>query len=316
MPAVVTENWSDRLYQRGIRGRRGWVVTQVADEDAARAAVGSDAELGTAFPQDSRLKILTQPEVSNWKGPAAYHVVANFDRADNQPTPTDDDRLAKKPRYRWRSATVTEAADVDAQGIPLLNSAYAPFDQQPTRTFGTRFLTITVWHTDYDVALAAEYENSCNADEITLPRTGGKKVEPGQMLCHSIEPTHDYDGDTEFVQVAYTFELRRGNLKEVDGYWDPFKFRIPDRGYTGWYDDSGLKSGTFINSAKQRVAEPVLLDGTGKPIDTSFKIEGDKTPTSFQVDTPFVIEDTGYDAVMLKYYKFPFKPFTALGIWS
>jgi hypothetical protein len=316
--ALVTENWSDRFYARGLRARRGWIVTpeggDVSNEDEAWAAVGADAEPGAQFPQDSRLRILEQPAVTRERGALTFHVVAEYRPGDTTPV-SGDEKLTRKPRFLWRSGNVTEPVDIDADDVPILNSAGQPFGNELYRTFGTRFLTITRWFTDYDVQMAVEYENAANSDTVTLPKTGGLTVDPGQMLCHTIEPTHEYDEDTDLVQVAFSFELRRGNVQDADGRWDGFKFRVADRGYGGWYDDSGLKPGNFINAQGERVSEPVLLDGTGKPIDAGFKVEGNKTPASYQTLADYLVEDTG-TAVFLKYYKTRFLPFSALGIFA
>lgn len=314
--ASVTENWSDRQISFGVRGQRGWIVTPVAgdvtDEDTARSAVGSDAELNAEMPGDSRLKLLDEAEVRKI-GPMAWHVLAQFVRADSRPT-SESDPLSQKTRFFYQVGNKTEIAVADAQGTPILNSVGLRGDIQEPRTETLVLCRAMKWQTDFDLSVALAFTNSINDEEVELPRAG--TVYPGQMYCEFIQPNDEFDLDTSRFRIVYQFQLARGNVVDADGFWDAFKHRVPDRSYSGVYSDGGkLKRGAFVDGNNDPVTEPVMLDGFGKPLDTTILIANNRTPIAYQSSTtPYDIEEA-VDAVYLKYWKFPRRDFNSLGIF-
>jgi hypothetical protein len=312
---VVTERWSARKYVQAKSAERGWDVTGVADEEAARQAVGAAAAPGAQFPLDNRLWVLTAPEVTR-TGPASYFVRAQFAFPKSGTfTPPDRSPLDMPTKWLWDSGVISEPTDVDADNLVLINSAGLPFSGL-TADIPYLILVATRNEFRYDIAKAIAYSGTFNTDSFTIPLTPGP-VEPGQALCISYKPTRDYDATSQYVPVAYTLWLRKGNVKDADNYWDSWKHRLRDQGKTGWYSKSGtITPGGFTGDGNKRPDEPVLLDGTGKPLNTQWKVEGNSpvSPTSPVLD-PRLVEKTGTTAVYLKYRKHKGMPFSGLGIF-
>jgi hypothetical protein len=219
------------------------------------------------------------------------------------------------PKIRPHNGNFTAPVDVDANGIPILNSAGDPFDRPPEGTFYTTFIEVRRNQPFYDLAIAVQYAGKINSDNVTIPGVG--TLLPGQMLCHGIEPTSEYSNGDPYVNVATKLELAAGVEQDGDKLWDGFKYRILDAGYNGWYDDSGtLKPGPFWTTTPVAgpSSSPVLLDGTGKPRNANFKIgEQRKTPVTFPSQVPPSLTDTG-SAVFIKYARHKAVPFAPLRI--
>lgn len=323
MTAIVTENWSGRRWSPGKGGQREWVVTGVASQAAAIAAVGADVSEDATFPQDDRLPVAGPPDAIN-VGPAAYKVTQAYAfLAAGSPPPNEGDPLARPPRVSWGRGALSDAADADADGRVILNSAGLPYSPGPPLEQAFRILTMTRWEGRYDVALADSYDTAVNTDNVLIPLSG--TVEPGQMLLVSYLPLSDYDARSRYVQVAYTFWVGRRNRKDSDGLWDCWKFRLRDQSFTGWYSDGGTKAtGHFVNAKNyERVTEPVLLDGTGLPLLAGkFKVEkktgeapADPVTPPTALDAAVPRETVAGGSVFLKFSRTVKRPYSGLNLF-
>ena len=244
--------------------------------------------------------------------------------------PKDPNPLDRPPRFQWQSANETVPTDVaeDPQHLCILNSAGFPFDPSPTGDYPYRVLTVTRYEPSYQVGLANTYEGSFNSDAVNIPLAGS--VEPGQMLCKTYEPMSDFDVNTPFLRCRYTFWVRKGNVKDADGNWDAFKHRILDQGYIGWFSSGGqTQSGAFAHAGtNQPATQPVLLDGTGQPVNASDWVILDQngtpqTPVAAPnalsanlLETSTAPTPQGVsNVVFLKYYKHGPAPFSALNLF-
>jgi hypothetical protein len=190
--------------------------------------------------------------------------------------------LSAAPEISWEDADSTEPTDIDGFGNALLNSAGDPFPPQADQ-FGGDILCITRNEPMYLPQKNLTYRKKVNSD--TWSPLGMFSLDPGQARCRSIRPTAKYVIGQPFVVVAYRFELRA----------DGFATKILDEGSQGWYDDSGTPtSGPFYQAGNPVVrAINVRLDGTGKPVDPSFKVTATlKTPIANPTALPSDVKVT------------------------
>jgi hypothetical protein len=209
---------------------------------------------------------------------------------------SQDTPLEVQPRIRWEIGSTSEPIDRDIDGNPIVNSAGDPFQSTPSRDYTTIFLTYSRNEPFFSVQTALTYGNKVNSERIYIAGAGW--VEEGQMRCLSIQPTSDYEAGATFVNVSYKFELRA----------DGFKTRILDQGLRAWFTNPATSAAALehiVTAKKQPISQPVRLDGTGRPLDTTLKV-GDgvnvystvarTTPAGAELETA-----TGGDAVFLKY---------------
>lgn len=305
MPALVTERWSDRRYQRGERAFRSFDVSGVANENEALVALGIG--VNTSHPLDSRLRA-RMPDI-NMLGPSGvmYRAGVEYlipDGGEFEQFP--DNPLDEEPVIFPEPASTNEPFDRDADGLPILNSAGDPFESDPTRDVGELLLTITRNESSYDLAKALAFMNKTNDAQFTFPNVG--TVEKGQALCKHIRVVEGYKPSASYVRVVYSFGLHE----------DGFRTRILDQGYNGWYLLAGLKSGKFHDNEGPR-SRPVRLDGQGAPfLSGKFWVNGTELPVAYTTDLAAriasgLIEQTP-DAFFWRYKKFKSISFNGLDL--
>lgn len=319
MSLVITENWSARQFKRGESGHREFIITGASDEDEAIQGLADDSngvDVDDEFPLDGRLRA-TEPQASR-KGPLVFVVAVDYIKPDQGSVTKDPDNPLDKPiLWKWGSGSFSEPTDIDARGNPLLNAARFPL-QGLTHDVRFKILTGTRNESTYDVTRSLAYEDFTNSDSVTIPMAG--TVEPGQMLCVSIDPAAEYDINSEYVPVVYTFHIWKGRVQDADGKWDSWKHRILNAGTRGWWSDSGTKKpGNFVNDKGVPIDGPVLLGIDGKPLDSSIKVQAGINTAKDPVAVATVVDanlfELGTYADFLKYYRFDYKPFSGLTLF-
>ena len=177
-------------------------------------------------------------------------------------SPTFTDALPE-PEWQWGDGSVSIDADSDENRNPFVNSAGDPItgtfqDEIPTGT-------LTVWLPQpfFDPALMFAVKNRVNSAAMTL--FGTWSIGEQQMRCVGMRPTGRQKRSTLSVTTEFNFEFR-------DGY-RPFQPKSIDRGFNGFYSGGGTKLDRFYSLyAKDPYEDAVLLDGTGKPINTTFRV--------------------------------------------
>lgn len=282
-------------FRRGIDAHDEWQVTGASTGSEALDAPGVPHQ-NDSHPWDVLL-LAQQPTVTR-EGFNLYLVSVDYVRLGGSGSnPDPNDPLNAPLVYRWEMGNTTESVDQDAEGNAILNSAGERFDPPPTKNIGTLFLTVRRNEPSYDPAIALTFQNKRNSD----PFFG---AQPGQALCLSIAPNAEYAEDAEYIPVDYHFEFRA----------DKFRHRIMDQGLNGWFNDNGtLKLAPFYMNITDRAGAAVLLDGTGKPIESSIKVAGNETPVAHQSPSPATIEDTG-EAIFLIFEKYGERAFAPLGL--
>lgn len=284
-------------FRRGIDAHDEWVVSG-ANTGAEALDAPDVPHQNNSHPWD--VLLLAQTPTVTREGFNLYLVSVDYVRLSStgtQPDPTDP--LNAPIRYRWAMGNTTESVDRDRDNNPIINSVGEPFDPAPTKNIGTLFLTVTRNEPSYDPGVALTFQNKLNSD-------GFFGAEPGQALCLSIAPESDYAADAEYVPVQYYFEFRA----------DKFRHRIRDQGLNGRYDDSGTSkiAPFYLNGGKDRVASAVLLDGKGKPIDTSIKVGDNKTPLAYRTPKGASRDGDSLDATFFFFEKYEQRAFAQLGL--
>jgi hypothetical protein len=274
--AFVTEKWSTQQYGPE-RARREFEVSGVGSIIEAINAVGIGK--GATHPSDTAL--IAEAPVGGRAGFGLYSVTIDY----SIPTGGDSssggggDPLAAVARIRWGRASLSEPTDIDIHGNKIRNAAGDGFTPKLSRTFTSRTFTIVKNLATYPFDLAGQFEEKVNADYWTVANS--TVVFPQYSVkCLSIMPDGEYTADATYVAVAFSFEVR------LTGGRNPFQPRAVNQGRNGWYSDTSVSpavtkygaitrkdsSGVFI-----QVSEDVLLDSTGKPIDSTLTVEG-KSP--------------------------------------
>ena len=315
MAIITNEKWTGRQFVPGERARRVLQVSGVANESAARGAVG--VGINTTWPQDNRLYART-PQVER-VGLDLYEVTVDYRTlaTGTVPPPDPDNPLSMLPTFRWSQGNSTEEVAVDANDKPILNSAGYPFENRSAREFGTLHLTIVRNESNYDGLLALEYQNTVNSDAVIIARAG--TFLPLVLRCVAIQPVTEYNVLTPWLPIQYDFEfIPRRTPLELSGAVSPHDYRDVDSGFGGWYSDGGTtERGRFVDGEGEDISEAVLLNGQGKPVFTENVKVGDtraQPVANPNVPSGATMEASG-DAFVLRRQKYPRKPFSALGLF-
>jgi hypothetical protein len=215
--------------------------------------------------------------------PGLYRISATYRTPELEGLDDEDpEEEPQKVRWRWKSGTISRQISHDTANLPIVNSAGTPYAEAFDDEERTKI--ITVWRKEpfYDVSFANFMEGCVNSIPMNVL---GVPWGIGNVMCRHVEPTDDQDIDATVVEVEYEFELRSG--------YRPWDLRVMDQGYDGWVSRSGeAKTGKFYYAeGTEPIDDPVLLDGTGKPINTSVVVKSDpvaKDADSTAIANPLV----------------------------
>jgi hypothetical protein len=308
MPTPL-EKWSETQFSAGNSARRVYTVSGVANELEACNAV--PYQKGSTHPLDSRL-VAAAPRVQRVITPASLYEVAVdwsiFRLASNQPPTTTENLLALPPKERFYPGNTTTVQDIDADDMPILNSAGDRFDHGFPVEEATLFLKVWRWESTYDVRKAVAFQNKLNADNFNTRTAGMINAEHARVVTITPEAEDETAG---LVYVCYEFQL----YDEVPDY------RIPDMGHHG-YSGTAKTYGVFVNSARKRYSGPLRLNGMGAPIETQVGIlveNGTASPAEpILSPTPrpqLWPQSITHGAVFLRYKKYKRMPFSGLELF-
>lgn len=299
----ATERWQDYRFVAGESATRVWDV--VGTRSVGRALVIRPvARKNESHELDSRL-IARAPEVTR-PGFELIRITVNYERRDINSTESPFD---EPPKIGWRTVTESDAVETDYDGNPLITSSYQGLDPPYQRDFNSKVLIYSRWEATYNEPKAEQFENTVNNSAVTL--FNGLRFEAGRMRLMSYEPVEEYALDAPAVRVAYTFLIKR-NRKFVG---DAHQLRVLDQGTRGFYqrpDNRAIDTGYVTTPGGDRCTTPVLLDGTGRPLDPAFKVEGRPAVRSFAPQGATL--EVGQYASFLVYVVYPGMPFSGLGL--
>lgn len=284
MAVEITERWSDRSVSKGRRwsATRGFDITGVADEFAASNAVDSTTGLripryNDPHPNDARLRA-EQPTIRE-QNPGHFRARVRYrepERTSSLPDDDGDDPLQRPVRIRPTVSVESAKRDRDRHGNPIINSSRQPYTDYPPSTVEKVGLVVVRNEPFFDFGFAADMVNSVNEDDLIIE--GQLIVGPERAFLRGFEPTGEYSLSDEYVEVAYTIDLRA----------DGFDLRLRDEGTVAWaMGSTGLvdkdAQGVYHIYEKgggERVTSPVRLDGRGRPFDMK---RDDRVDQAFQI---------------------------------
>lgn len=261
-------------------------------------------------PEDSRRKVrrvnVRQIQSSPlFEVDVQYEVPPDGSRHRAEEALGEQEPLSAPPVYEWRQIVQDVPIDRDVDGNPIVNSARQGFATPPTKRIRSIHLTISRNQSVFNVARSLDFANAVNADQF-------QGAAPGLVQCLEIVPTSVFTIDFAYINVAYAFEFR----DDVTWGPKPFQLRILDQGNMGLADDDGtIKLLRIVTDSKQDVQD-ALLDGTGKPIDSTLKLGelADFDPVSHPDGTPdgATLEGNRTKAIFLRYNIYKTRTFAHL----
>jgi hypothetical protein len=185
-----------------------------------------------------------------------------------------------------------------------------------------KFIRVKKWMTIPQLEAAAAFEECVNSNEYQIPGLG--VVGPGESICDTVDPLEAIVASTIKVPVEINLRYRKGQSQLAAGIWDSWQSRHFDCGYMGVHDVSttdtpDLKRRRFYTDNDELPSHPVLLDGTGAPLDPpegGIKFKDDASVDSFD-DSPAGadVDDTVDGAVFLIYTDTDVKDFGGFNIF-
>lgn len=298
--AIATERWSDRRYQKNKSAAKAFDVIEASNEDEAVNADGIPQK-GNSHPLDSNLKA-EEPEASR-EGFNYYVVRVTYTRTAGDDGESTPNPLTERPKIQWDFGNSSEPIDRDIDGNAITNSAGDAFDPPNTADFGTYTVTISRNLLTFDPIEAVYYQNSCNKGTQSL--LGICSIDEGQGRILYIKPTHEYTTVAQYVNVATVIEVRK------DGH----QIRALDQGQRGNYNDgnSGIAIGEIYDADGVQVSSPILLDGYGAPLNTTYKVAKTNTGATGPIPTGATLEKLNL-AVFLKYKRYGLLPWGPLNL--
>lgn len=274
MGIVVTETWHGQgwsLSKDTITAERFFDVSGVFDPQSAVEAV--EVVVNDPYPYQTQL-LAQDVAVSDVVGPSYFRVKALYGLPPQGVWPIQDslEALSLPAEIEWTRGTASFPIDKDisTNKIPIVNSAGDPFDPPYERSVGTWVLTYERWEPIFDGGKAQTYTDCVSSDSFTM---AGLTFNPGQTILRSMLPVGKYDTNATKLRMRYVFEMDGSRS-------DPFQLARLDKGSRGFYSSSGTNKASICDSAGNQISSDVLLDGTGKPADSSLKILNGSTAAS------------------------------------
>ena len=212
---------------------------------------------GTPHPDDSGLSS-SQPQVTK-VSPTFFNV-----RVDYGNVPTYEDPLTKPAEHSWSSVVSVEPTDVDALGDPILNAAGEPFDPPPTEGVRDPILTIVRNEAGFDPDTMLTY-----CDTVCLEPFWGASVGRTRMADIHADKVL---ADPSYWRVRYEVQFRMRTAEDCPDVWAWYR-RMLNQGFRH-LDDGGAVHAA-VDADGQPVSQPVLLDGDGKLLNGTGRLDPD-----------------------------------------
>ncbi len=270
--------WSKDGISEGQDGKlikvEGWQIIDASTKEIAKATPGLPVRnqletVGSAY----RYRNIN---VTNYQGPTQWLAIAELAIPDNGSFPTvPEDPTLGVMKWTCERFEIGRARESDAYRKRKINSAGDTYPPELAtyvryRMTGRRYERF--WNDTKD----RKYGNKTNSNAMRLfTRT----ILPYECLCKGISPVGEFEDDPDYMLIEYAFEIatdervsESGPTAGISGF--PFDAHYVDQGSRGWI--SSTERGRFcrVNSDGEFVdyADDVILDGTGKPLDSAIKI--------------------------------------------
>lgn len=265
MATSVNRMWEGEKAQVVVDGK--WVVTSrflvvgPSSSSDAMSAIDDTTSLavphvGDASPDNPALICMDVDVrwVDQSPGGNVWEITASYE------SPQFDWTSAPPTQWEWDESVRSSEAGADRNGKPFLNSVGDPLvGSFPDESFDA---VLHVWTTAavFNVTLAQQVRGAVNSTPLLL--FGAGTVGEQQMRLTSYKPEHRF---TQGVSVPYFRIYHRFEFRE--GY-RPFQPRAVDAGFNAW--SSGARLPIYPVGGKSPTQVPVLLNGAGIPVQSSF----------------------------------------------
>lgn len=313
MAITYTETWSGFSLDIGVTERsatRKFLIHGATNETDALTAthVSTSAPLpltlNSIHPRQTSL-YLRRYSAPSFIGPGTCELTLHYERG--AAGGGEEDPLDEATKYSLRAATTTEPTDVDADGLPITNSASDAFSQTINTRIQSVIITATRNEATFDPAFVETYVNRVNSDSFSW---AGKTIGAGKALCTAITTPSGYTLDDSFVTVQYEFELRA----PFPSGQSSFKHRILDQGKRALanFSAEGVSRLVEVLDAESKpISSDVMLNGLGTVLDKAGKrFEGyDQVDGPDWIDGPalpnadVVTSTTGAKFLLFKQYQ-------------
>jgi hypothetical protein len=280
MAIVLDTLFEGRGYSCGEDGK--WYATKsflVSDDGGALITeVSATLAVASAYPRNSVHPSNPALTVNSWSsegnvGPGVWKVRVSWAIPENggsHPEETPANLLDQTPVVQWSVRTIEIPMEFDADSRFVCNSAGFPPDTPSTHPTDIDVLTITRHEPLYDIDRCRAVRGKVSASGVTL---GGTAFSAGQVRCARALPAAEFPVGTTPIKMSYEFEY-------ADFATHPFQTYFTDRGSYGWVTIGGATIAGPIGfevtadgvTQFQQVTSGVLLDGTGKPLSTEYKV--------------------------------------------
>lgn len=120
---------------------------------------------------------------------------------DPQQNPNiEPDPMSRRPIYVWSSTPISKPMEVDRDGFGVVNAAFQPFTNRPTREIYASRLTITRNELTFDAGAMEAYRGTVNAVQFLHAQAGNAKMT--DITARSI-----YEGQYAYYEVNYVIDI-------------------------------------------------------------------------------------------------------------
>lgn len=276
--------WSKDGINEGQDGKlikvEGWQIVDASTKEIAKATPG--------LPVRNQLEAVGSKyryrnvNVTNYQGPTQWLAIAELAIPDNGTFPeTPDDPLLGVMKWTPERIEVGRASESDAYRKRKINSAGDIYPPE-VATYTRWRITGRRYERFWNDSKRRKYEHKTNNNVMRL---FGSTILPYECLCRAIGPVGEYEDDPDYMLIEYVFEIatservaETGPMSGISGF--PFDAHYVDQGGRGWYTEGSVnKRGRFCQTIGTGTGEvlagyldDVILDGTGKPKDTTIKV--------------------------------------------
>lgn len=278
--AIVLDPLPERGYGVGPNGQ--WQAEKtflvhndsgaIIDEAEAQAAVLAQYPIDAVHPRNPSLKVDSVLPAGNGGGPGIWKIRVAWSIPENGGSHGGGtgDLLSRKPVVLWSDRQKEIPMEWDGDNRLLCNSAGFPPSSPATRTLYVDVLQLTRYEPYYNIDLKKQLIGRVNHQAVAL---GGVLYQKGQVCMTAMRPAAEFPVGTTPIKMLYEWEFD-------DHATQPFQTYFPDKGTYGWVTVGGATISGPIGievtaggvTQFQQVTEAVLLDGTGKPLNTAYKI--------------------------------------------
>jgi hypothetical protein len=265
----VTKAWKEagsKFAAGNWTARIPFDVTGAANDGDARAAVAlfpPGYNIGSPHEESGLLTVSSLD--CERRGQDHRRVWVNYDLgafANSVTTP-----LFAPMEVEWAVQKIAAPTSLDAKNQKIVNAAGSVIVPGPPKNESAVVIYCVRNEPFADAAKAIKFSGSVNSAPFNVPGVG--TFDTGQLLCDYIKPNQRYK-----VKGAKQLEQYLPILYALVGRRNGHQVILVNQGTEGFYNDAsgGRSRGVFCDGKGNRLVNPVLLDMSGMPIDSTVKV--------------------------------------------